>query len=70
MGYRTFSEDDYRTARRDYGVTSDTGVTRKAEQRAQDTGHLSEIVDPAIEPIRRSMIRLDPHQKQWIAPSR
>lgn len=66
MGYRTFSEDDYRTARRDYGVTSDTGVTRKAEQRAQDTGHLSEIVDPAIEPIRRSMIRLDPHQKQWI----
>ena len=41
-------------------------MTRKAEQRAQDTGHLSEIVDPAIEPIRRSMIRLDPHQKQWI----
>lgn len=67
MGHRTFSEDDYRTARRDYGVTASTGVTHRAEQRARDTGRLSEIVDPAIEPIRRSMIRLDPHQKQWIA---
>lgn len=70
MGYRTFSEDDYRTARHNYGITSSIGVTRRAEQRARDTGRLSEIVDPAIEPIRRSMIRLDPHQKQWIAPSR
>lgn len=66
MGHRTFSEDDYRTARHDYGVTSSTGVTRKAEQRARDTGRLSEIVDPAVEPIRRSLIRLNPHQKQWI----
>lgn len=67
MGYGTFSEDDYRTARRDYGVTSSTDVTREAEQRAQNTGRLSEIVDPAIEPVRRSLIRLNPHQKQWIA---
>ncbi len=66
MGHMTFSEDDYRTARRNYGVTSNTGVTRKAEERARDTGRLSEIVDPAIEPIRRSLIRLNPHQKQWI----
>ncbi len=67
MGHRTFSEDDYRTARRDYGVTSSTDVTRKAEQRARDTGRLSEIVDPAVEPVRRSLIRLDPYQKQWMA---
>lgn len=66
MGRLTFSDDDYRAARRDYGVTASKGVTHKAEQRARDTGRLSEIVDPAIEPIRRSMIRLDPHQKQWI----
>ncbi|MBQ9017899.1 hypothetical protein IJ118_02445 [Candidatus Saccharibacteria bacterium] len=67
MGYRTFSVDNYRKARRDYGVTQSTDVTRQAEERARRTGHLSEIVDPAIGPIRFSKIRLNPHQKKWIA---
>ena len=67
MGRETFSVESYRTARRDYGVTHDSGVTRKAEQRARDTGHLSEIVDPAVNPMRFSKIRLNPHQKKWIA---
>ena len=67
MGRETFSVESYRTARRDYGVTHDSGVTKKAEQRARDTGHLSEIVDPGVNPLRYSKIRLDPHQKKWIA---
>ena len=67
MGRETFSVESYRTARRDYGVTHDSGVTKKAEQRARDTGHLSEIVDPGVNPLRYSKIRLNPHQKKWIA---
>lgn len=67
MGRETFSVESYRVARHSYGVTRDTDVTRGAEQRARDTGHLSEIVDPAINPMRFSKIRLDPHQKRWIA---
>ena len=66
MGRETFSVDSYRAARREYGVTEDTGVTREAERQARRTGKLSEIVDPAIDPVRRSLIRLDPHQKRWM----
>lgn len=67
MGHQTFSTTSYHKARADYGVTRDRDVTRKAEEQARRSGHLSSIVDPAIEPIRRSKIRLNPHQKQWIA---
>lgn len=67
MGHKTFSVDSYRQARRDYGVTQSTNVTRQAEERARRTGRLSEIVDPAIGPVRFSKIRLNPHQKKWIA---
>ena len=67
MGHQTFSRDSYRSARQSYGVTQDTGVTKAAEERAYRTGQLSEIVDPAINPIRYSKIRLNPHQNQWIA---
>ena len=67
MGHQTFSVDSYRQARRDYGVTQSTNVTRQAEERARRTGRLSEIVDPAIGPVRFSKIRLNPHQKKWIA---
>ena len=67
MGRQTFSIDDYAKARQNYGVTSDCGVTRQAEERARQTGKLSEIVDPAINPIRFSKIRLNPHDKKWIA---
>ncbi len=67
MGREVFSRESYRVARREYGVEHNTGVTKAAEKRAQVTGRLSEIVDPGINPIRRSLIRLDPHQKKWIA---
>lgn len=66
MGDRTFSTASYRQARIDYGVTHNSNVTRYAEERARERGRLSEIVDPAINPIRRSMIRLNPYQKRWI----
>jgi len=67
MGRSTFSVSSYRAARRDFGITHDVGVTKKAEQQARTTGRLSEIVDPAVNPMRLSKIRLDPHQKKWIA---
>ena len=67
MGRETFSVESYRVARREFGVEHDRDVTRKAEQQARETGRLSEIVDPAINPIRRSKIRLNPHQKKWIS---
>lgn len=66
MGDRTFSTASYHQARVSYGVTQDSNVTRHAEERARISGQLSAIVDPAIDPIRRSMIRLNPHQKRWI----
>ena len=66
MGYETFSKTKYEEARVEYGVTRARDVTKKAEQRARETGRLSEVVDPAIDPIRRSMIRLNPRQRQWI----
>lgn len=66
MGHMTFSVDSYRAARREYGVTHDVDVTREAEKKAKQTGHLDAIVDPAINPIRMSKIRLNPHQKKWI----
>lgn len=66
MGDRTFSTASYQRARIDYGVTQSSDVTRGAEERARRSGRLSAIVDPAINPIRRSMIRLNPHQKRWI----
>lgn len=68
MGHETFSRTSYQSARQSYGITNNTGVTRKAEEQARKRGRLNEIVDPAVEPIRRSMIRLNPHRnKQWIA---
>lgn len=66
MGARPFSRDEYVEARRKYGVTHSKDVTREAERHAQTTGRLSEIVDPAIGPMRYSKIRLNPHQKKWI----
>lgn len=48
MGRETFSVESYHAARRTYGVDHAVGVTKRAEQQARETGHLSEIVDPAI----------------------
>ena len=67
MGRETFSRDSYERARRDYGITRDIGVTHKAEQQARKTGRLSEIVDPAVDPVRQSKIRLNPYNVKWIA---
>ena len=66
MGNIKFSVSSYQKARQDYGVT-DKNVTWHAEESARKTGKLSEIVDPAIGPIRYSKIRLDPHNGKWIS---
>ena len=66
MGNVRFSISSYQKARRDYGVTG-VDVTRNAEEHASNTGRLSEIVDPAINPIRFSKIRLDPHNGKWVS---
>lgn len=67
MGSRLFSTASYKSARREYAVESDVGVTRHAEVKARQTGKLSDIVDPAVNPIRQSKIRLNPHDGKWIA---
>ena len=66
MGDKPFSVDSYVSARRSYGITSDKDVTRTAERQARATGKLNEIVDPGINPMRYSKIRLNPHRKMWI----
>ena len=32
MGHETFSRTSYQSARQSYGITNNTGVTRKAEE--------------------------------------
>ena len=65
MGRAVFSVSDYNRARQTYGVTSNYGVTHQAEERARRTGQLDPLVDPAVDPMRRSKIRLDPQDGQW-----
>ena len=67
MGSETFSRESYVRARREYGVTKDRDVTGHAERQARETGRLSTIVDPGVNPTRYSKIRLNPHKKMWIA---
>ena len=67
MGDSIFSTESYEAAREEYGITYSRDVTGEAEQRAHETGRLSTIVDPGVDPIRFSKIRLNPHQKKWIA---
>ena len=67
MGDIPFTLDDYMKARHEYGVAHDSGVTERAERQARKTGCLSSIVDPAVNPLRRSLIRLNPHGKKWIS---
>lgn len=66
MGDDIFSKTDYDRARCDYGVSSSCDVTHEAEEQARKSGCLNEIVDPAVDPVRRSMIRLNPHRRKWI----
>lgn len=65
MGHEVFSRDSYTASRRSYGVSHDTGVTRHAEEETRRTGRPSAIVDPAIDQIRRSLIRLDPENGKF-----
>ena len=59
MGRLVFSRETYAESRRERGVESDHDVTRKGEQQVKKTGKLSPLVDPAIDTLRRSMLRLD-----------
>ncbi len=59
MGRLVFSRETYAESRRTRGVESDYGVTKKGEQQAKKTGKLSPLVDPAVDALRRSMLRLD-----------
>ena len=67
MGERVFSKSEYLQTREDLGITDDNGVTAMAELEARESGMLNPIVDPAINPIRRSMIRLVAENKHWVA---
>lgn len=67
MGGQRFTISSYQRARQDYGVSDYSGVTHVAEESARRTGKLSEIVDPGINPIRQSKIRLDPHNGKWVS---
>ena len=60
MGRLVFSRDAYEESRASRGVSSDKDVTRKGEQQVRKTGKLSPSVDPSIDALRRSMLRLDP----------
>lgn len=66
MGYETFSKTTYERSRRSHGITSDMGVTRAAEQEAKKTGKLRPSVDPAVDAIRRSLVRFDARDGKWV----
>lgn len=59
MGRLVFSRSTYEESRASRGLESDKDVTRKGEQQVKKTGKLSPLVDPAIDALRRSMLRLD-----------
>lgn len=60
MGYSEFSRTSYARTREKLGLSSARHVTKRAEQKTKETGKLIASVDPAIDPIRRSLMRLDP----------
>ena len=77
MGHEIFSSYDYASSMSSRGVSysSDeerrsskpkTDVTSEARQRVRETGKLDPAVDPAIDTIRRSLIRFEPTKdKKW-----
>ena len=67
MGHEVFTTDRYVAAREKFEVTEDVHVTRRAEERAQETGRLSPLVDPSYNPMRYSKIRKNPHGTRWYA---
>lgn len=61
MGRDVFSKVDYSETRRSLGIERDSSVTFHAEQEAQRTNKLRSTVDPAHDPVRRSLMRFDPN---------
>ena len=62
MGRNIFSEEEYSSTKKTLGIDDHEGpVTFKAEQQARETGKLRESVDPAVDVIRRSLMRFDPY---------
>lgn len=59
MGRDAYSETDYSTAKRERGITSSSHVTKRTEEQVMSTGKLKPSVDPANNPIRRSLMRFD-----------
>lgn len=66
MGEETFSVSSYRAARETYHVEESRDVTKKAERQAKKTGKLNPIVDPGVNPMRYSKIRLNPHKGKFV----
>lgn len=60
MGYNEFSTTSYARAKEKLGLSSMRHVTKRAEQKTKETGKLIASVDPAVDPIRRSLMRFDP----------
>lgn len=67
MGRGALSRTSYEDALRTRGISHIQNVTSRAEKKARNTGKLSSIVDPAVNPVRFSKIRLNPYQKQWVS---
>lgn len=66
MGKTVFTRSTYRTARASAGVTSERNVTKRAEQRARETGKLDELVDPAgFGVVRLSLPRVEQKEDLW-----
>lgn len=59
MGRGAFSETDYSTAKKERGITGSSHVTERTEKQVLSTGKLKPSVDPANNPIRRSLMRFD-----------
>lgn len=65
MGYYTFTEDTYRSAKKEF-VPDDGPATGRAEQKAHSTGKLHPLVDPAgFGLIRRSLPRFEQVDGLW-----
>ena len=60
MGRDLFTRTSYEAARVAHKVTKTSHVTREAEQKAHSTGKLNPAVDPAVDMIRRSLMRFEP----------
>lgn len=63
MGYNEFSRTSYERTTEKLGLSSMKNVTKNAEQKVEETGKLVSSVDPAVDPIRRSLMRFEPDDR-------